>query len=299
VTVSSVDARAIRLHPSLWCPGCGASSLTTAGDAVACPGCGKSFPLFGGVPVLLREPPAIRYEYSDDDDLFRLLETFGRYYNVATFVDRRIRAIGARRVLAVGEGNGEYALALARKFSQTEFVAFDLDEARAARAERLRRMLGIDNAYFFVADATVLPFQAGAFDLVYERGVFHILPDKEAHLRELARLGPAAIVVIEMANGPLYLANWRVCQWLWRLGLGVRLDLSGHVDTVRHLRRIDAYHGWRHYCRLFERHGMRAHPIWHDFFVKRSYHRQFPGLVGSLSGGFGLDVTPAPRDVIR
>ncbi len=294
--MSSVEVRAIRLHPSLQCPGCGAPRLTAANDAVACLGCERRFPLFDDVPVLLRQPPAMRYEYSDDDDLFRLLETFGRYYNVATFVERRMRAIGARRVLAIGEGNGEYALALARKFPAAEIVAFDLDEGRVARAERLRRLLGIDNAYFFVADATVLPFQAGAFDLVYERGVFHILPDKETHLRELARLAPAAIVIVEMANGPLYLMNWRVCRLLWRLVLGVRIDLGGHIDTVRHLRRIDAYHGWRHYCRLFERHGMRASPIWHDFFVKRSYHRQFPKLVGSISGGFGLDVTPASRE---
>jgi ubiquinone/menaquinone biosynthesis C-methylase UbiE len=257
-----------------------------------CDGCGHAFRTVHGIPVLTGAPPLVRYEYTDDEDLYRLLETFGRYYNAATFADRRIRQAGHRRVLAVGEGNGEYALALARKFPHAEFVGFDLDEGRVVRAERLRRMLGIENAFFFVADACALPFQAGSFDFVYERGVFHILPDKDAHLRELTRLRPAGILIIEMANGWLYMANWRVCQAMFRLALGAHVDLSGHIATVGHLRRIGAYHGWRHYRDLFARHGMEARPIWHDFFVKRSYHRQFPALIGSISGGFGLDVQP-------
>jgi trans-aconitate methyltransferase len=230
--------------------------------------------------------------YVEGDDLFRLLETFGRYHNATTFAEACIRRHGFRRVLSVGEGNGEYVLALARKLPDAEFVAFDLDPSRAARAERLRAFLGIPNAYFYVADALRMPFRAGAFDFVYERGVFHILPDKERHLAELERLGPAVILVTEMANGWWYLANWRVCQLIAR-ALGGRVDLTTHRQTVAHLRRIDGYHGWRHYRDWFSRHRMIARPIWHDVFVRRSYHTQFPAALGAVSAAFGLEIRPA------
>jgi ubiquinone/menaquinone biosynthesis C-methylase UbiE/uncharacterized protein YbaR (Trm112 family) len=277
-----------RLHPVLVCVSCRSGELLVREGSIVCGGCARAFPLRDGVPVFAEGGTG--HGYVDSDDLWRLLETFGRYYNATTFAEAAIRRGGYRRVLSVGEGHGEYMLALARKLPDVEFVGFDLEPDRVARAERLRRLLEVPNAYFYVADANRMPFRAGAFDFIYERGVFHILPDKERHLAELGRLAPGGLLLMELANGWRYLANWEVCRLLFRAILGTRIDLSPHRATVEHLKRIGGYRTWRGYRAWFAAHGMAATPIWHNFFVKVSYHRRFPALIGRASSAFGLEV---------
>lgn len=234
-----------------------------------------------------------------ENDPFTLLESFGRYYNVATLAEGYVREEGFHRVLSVGEGSGEYVLALAKKCPGTDFAAIDLDWSRVARAEGLRRFLGIENAFFCVADAARMPFRNGSFDFVFERSVFHVLPDKDAHLGEICRLNPRVLLLTEMVNGRWYLANWRVYRLLLRLATGRRLDLTTQQTTVDYLRRIGGYRSWRGYREIFRSHRMSVRPIWHDFFTGRSYHREFPAAVGRISATFGLEVRLFPPETGR
>jgi hypothetical protein len=55
-----------------------------------------------------------------------------------------------------------------------------------------------------------------------QRGVFHLLPDRAAHIREIQRLGPWLWQVTEVANCPWYWTNWQVNALLARLRASVQ-----------------------------------------------------------------------------
>ena len=291
----------LRVHSAASCPECRAPL-----DEAVCARCGSHYGQLDGVPVLMHGPPASTYTAAAT--LYELLGRFGRYYERPTFAEQAIRRSGAQRVLSVGEGSGEYVLALAAKLSDVDFAACDLEGARVAHAERLRRLLGVENVSFAVADAQRLPYRPRAFDLIFERGVFHLLPDRAAHIREIQRLGPWLWQVTDVANGAWYWRNWRVYARLARLR-GVRASLADQEFTVAILRELGGPHDWKQQTELVRDHGMTVVPLWHDAFVFQSYHRRFPGAVGRWAASFGFEaevLSPErggaagpPRDVDR
>lgn len=101
------------------------------------------------------------------------------------------RPMTNERILDAGCGTGYLAAGLRRARPDLTVVACDLSEgmlgnARAAGAHPLVQ-----------ADATLLPFADGAFDLVVARGVLHHLPEVAAALREWRRvLAPGGEVVL-------------------------------------------------------------------------------------------------------
>lgn len=103
---------------------------------------------------------------------------------------------GAQRVLDVGCGIGGSARLLARRFS-ADVTGVTLSPAQADRARSLSEGL---SCRFEVADALQLPFEDGGFDLVWACESGEHMPDKEAFVRELARvLAP---------GGHLLIATW-------------------------------------------------------------------------------------------
>lgn len=98
------------------------------------------------------------------------------------------------RALEIGAGTGYFTLNLMRAGIVREAVATDLSpgmlKALAASAAELG--LSVETE---VCEASQLPFEDGAFDLVFGHAVLHHLPDLPAAFREFRRvLRPGGVV---------------------------------------------------------------------------------------------------------
>ncbi len=110
------------------------------------------------------------------------------------------------RVLDVAAGNGNATLAAARRFANvtsTDYVPALLDKGRErARAEHL-------SVEFQVADAEVLPFDDGSFDVVLSTFGVMFAPDQRRAAREMLR--------VLRPGGRVGLANWTPQGFIGRL----------------------------------------------------------------------------------
>ncbi|MGH3033758.1 MAG: class I SAM-dependent methyltransferase [Gaiellaceae bacterium] len=106
-----------------------------------------------------------------------------------------------RRVLDLGTGTGKGARLVAERFPQAEVVAVDLAPAMVAEARRLLAPELAGRVRFEVADASALPFEDRAFDLVV---LLNMIPFFE----ELARVtAPGGVLVFAWFSGsatPIY-----------------------------------------------------------------------------------------------
>jgi len=130
-------------------------------------------------------------------------------------VVRALQRLAGRRVLDVGSGAGDVALALvrdgARRGVQVQVTCVDHSEQMLAIA---RRAAGDDPALSFVrADGGKLPFADGAFDVVTcTLALHHFDPDgARALLRELRRVARLSPVVCDLRRSPVAFA----ATWLW------------------------------------------------------------------------------------
>jgi len=102
-----------------------------------------------------------------------------------------------RRVLDLGTGTGKAARVVAKRFPQAEVVGVDLSPAMIEEARRVLPAELSGRVRFEVADASRLPFEDGAFDLVV---LLNMIPFFE----ELARVtAPGSRVVVASSFGPL------------------------------------------------------------------------------------------------
>jgi SAM-dependent methyltransferase len=153
------------------------------------------------------------------------------------------------QVVSIGEGTGEYMLALARLFPSLAFTGFDLDPARVEVAEQLRHSLGLENVRFEVGDGCRLPLADRSADYVYARSVLHVVPDKQRFLAEVARIARGPVSFTEMRNIRLAWIVYRVLA-VANAVLGRRpyqASMAVHWPTEAWLREIGAYHGPRWY----------------------------------------------------
>jgi len=93
---------------------------------------------------------------------------------------------GRERVLDVGCGPGHTALAFAERVE--EVVALDLTPAMLEQGRRLAAERGLHNVRFERGDASSLPFEANAFDVVTSRLSAHHYADPDLFLGEVARV---------------------------------------------------------------------------------------------------------------
>jgi SAM-dependent methyltransferase len=163
-------------------------------------------------------------------------------------------------VVSVGEGTGEYLLALSKRFPRLWFVGFDFDPHSIAIAQRLRTLLRAPNAWFGLADALALPLPDRAADYVYSRCVLQVIPDKDAFLREIKRVS-RGVVHISMIRNNLVAGPYV------RLTAPIRMMIRGGrlkdwTDPARltesWLKKIDAYRGIGWYATVIRRHFPNA-----------------------------------------
>jgi malonyl-CoA O-methyltransferase len=122
-----------------------------------------------------------------------------------------------QRVLDLGTGTGKAARVVARRFAEAEVVGVDLSPAMIQHARRLLPEEFAHRVRFDVADATALPFEDGAFDLVV---LLNMIP----FFQELARVtAPGGRVLAVYSFGsqtPIYVPPETLRERLAGLGFG-------------------------------------------------------------------------------
>ena len=92
-------------------------------------------------------------------------------------------------VLDMGCGAGTDLLLAARHIGPAgRAIGVDMTAAMAERARAGARMAGLKNVEVRVGDATALPIDDGAVDVLLSNGVFNLVPEKERALAEMFRV---------------------------------------------------------------------------------------------------------------
>ena len=138
------------------------------------------------------------------------------------------------RALDVGTGTGVAAQTVARRFTGAQVVGVDLAPAMAAQAKALLPAELASRVRFEVADASELPFDDGAFELV-------TLANMIPFFDELARVtAPAGAIVFSFSRGaetPIHVPAERLRRELRRRGFTLFADFSAGPSTALLARR--------------------------------------------------------------
>jgi SAM-dependent methyltransferase len=102
---------------------------------------------------------------------------------VATLISRAGRLTRTSKVVEIGVGTGRIALPLATHVG----AYYGVDISRPMMA-RLRAKQSGERVYLVEADAAQLPFTSHVFNAAVAVHVFHLIPDWQGVLRELARV---------------------------------------------------------------------------------------------------------------
>jgi len=92
---------------------------------------------------------------------------------------------GGKRVLDIGAGECTYTRLIAEKFEPKKIVACELFRERMLPAFRVSRN---GNLKFVAGNCFRLPFQSGAFDVVFGSLILHQLPDLDEVISEVRRV---------------------------------------------------------------------------------------------------------------
>ena len=112
-------------------------------------------------------------------------ESFTGAGNPQPFID----AQPGETVLDLGCGAGLDVYLYAKRIGPAgRLYGLDLSEAMLAKAEQNLRTLGISNVEWLHAAADVIPLPDASVDLVAANGIFNLSPDKDAVMREVARV---------------------------------------------------------------------------------------------------------------
>ena len=138
------------------------------------------------------------------------------------------------RVLDLGTGTGVAAQTVARRFEGAHVTGVDLSPAMVAQADAQLPPELADRVDFQIGDASELPFDDGAFDLV-------TLANMIPFFDELARVtAPAGAIVFSFSRGaetPIYVPPERLRRELGRRGFALFADFSAGPSTALLARR--------------------------------------------------------------
>jgi len=157
--------------------------------------------------------------------------------HVASY-ERALEAVEPpRRALDLGTGTGAGAFTIARRFPEAEVIGADLAEGMVEQARRKIPPGLAGRVRFEVADASRLPYEDGAFDLV---GLSNMIP----FFDELARVtAPGGTVVIAFSSGadtPIYVPSERLRAELSRRGFSEFADFEAGNGTALLARKAKA-----------------------------------------------------------
>jgi len=138
-------------------------------------------------------------------------------------LDRCLPEVAPARVLEVGMGEGEIAARVRHRYPGASLVGVDLPDAELASAWRGHHL---DGAF---ADIVDLPFPSLSFDLVLAIEVLEHVPDAEAALAELARVGRGTFVV-SVPREPI----WRIANMARGKYIGDLGNTPGHIQHWSH-----------------------------------------------------------------
>jgi ubiquinone/menaquinone biosynthesis C-methylase UbiE len=148
-------------------------------------------------------------------------------------LDACLPATAPATVLEVGMGEAEIASRIRERYPAASIVGIDLPDADLASAWDEK---GIAGAF---ADIESLPFPPDSFDLVLAIEVLEHVPDPDAALRDLARVGRGSFV-LSVPHEPVWrVANMARGKYLRDLG-----NTPGHIQhwSQRSFRRQVAEH---------------------------------------------------------
>jgi len=122
-----------------------------------------------------------------------------------------------RRVLDLGTGTGKAARVVAKRFPHAEVVGVDLSPAMIEEARKVLPTELSGHVRFEVADASRLPFEDGAFDLVV---LLNMIPFFEELARVTAPGGRIAAASSFGSQTPIYVTPETLRNRLAPLGFG-------------------------------------------------------------------------------
>lgn len=174
------------------CPTCGAAVELDARRVMCVRGHAAGLVRADGVLDFTRPRTGVAGElvefWSSSDDYYAQARAMNLDYGDADHASHRrvidlLADAGAARILDVGAGTGELALALAARVEGVDYVGVDVSPAAASAATALGRP-----GTFLAADAEALPFADGAFDAVVSLYALEHFTEPEASLLEMARV---------------------------------------------------------------------------------------------------------------
>jgi ubiquinone/menaquinone biosynthesis C-methylase UbiE len=150
---------------------------------------------------------ALLRSIDDLEDMFRLR----RHMAV---VEMPLQDIKGKKVLEIGPGAGGHSALFARHGAA--MTSMDLTAARAASTHAKFKLMGdlADGCAALQGDAENLPFDDGAFDIVYSNGVLHHTLDTEKALDEVYRVlrpGGRAVIMLYCKSSWHYWINMFFC----------------------------------------------------------------------------------------
>ena len=140
-----------------------------------------------------------------------------------------------RRVLDLGTGTGEAAFRVARRFPDAEVVGVDLAEAMVDEARRKTPADLAAHVRFERADASRLPFEDGAFDLVT---LANMIPFFDELARVVAPGGRALFAFSLGPDTPIYVPLERLRSELERRGFAEFAEFSAGAGAALVARRV-------------------------------------------------------------
>jgi SAM-dependent methyltransferase len=93
------------------------------------------------------------------------------------------------RIIDVGSGAGIDSLIAARMVAPNgEVIGIDMTPAMLEKARQAAEESGLQNVEFRMGYAETMPIEDGWADVIISNGVLNLLPDKQAALKEMARV---------------------------------------------------------------------------------------------------------------
>jgi SAM-dependent methyltransferase len=93
------------------------------------------------------------------------------------------------RIVDVGSGAGIDSLIAARMVAPDgEVIGIDMTPAMLVKARRAAEESGLQNVAFRMGYAERMPIEDGWADVIISNGVLNLMPDKQASLKEMARV---------------------------------------------------------------------------------------------------------------